>query len=86
MKKAQSVALMMAKMKLTDRALTEQIYDFHNSTTTAEGTIPGSLARSVIEDRRQFAKVGRQIDPDEIFDFSLAKRAMSDLKAAGWRP
>jgi NitT/TauT family transport system substrate-binding protein len=85
-KRQESVALMMEKLKLTDHAIAQQVYDFHNALTTPDGTIPSSLARTVIDDRRHFAKVSRPINPDEIFDFTFARRAMSDLKAAGWQP
>lgn len=84
--KDRSVALMLDRLKLPDREIAEQIYDFHRSGTTRDGTIPSTLARSVIEDRSRAAKVTNQVNPDDIFDFSFAKRALAELQAKGWQP
>jgi NitT/TauT family transport system substrate-binding protein len=85
-KREPSVALLLDKLRLPDREIAERIYDFHRSRMTPDATVPISLAQTVIEDRSRAAKVSRPRNPEEIFDFSIAKRAMADLQATGWQP
>lgn len=65
--------------KLRDRELAQQVYDFHRSTLTVDGTISDDLMRTIIDTQRQAAGVTRPVALEEVFNFSFVRAAMRDI-------
>jgi hypothetical protein len=53
-----------------DEALIAQIYDYHRQLETSDGTTDATLASETIRDTRLAEGITRQIDSNQVFDFS----------------
>jgi NitT/TauT family transport system substrate-binding protein len=85
-KREESIAIMSTGLKLGDKNIAGKMYDYVRPTLTRDGTIPAKLMDLVIEERRQAAGVTRPLDAKDVFEFSVIRQAMAELKAASWTP
>lgn len=84
--KKSALPLMAEFLKLRDPRLADRVYDFTVRTAAKDGTIPESIQVQLIQRSREIAKIGREVKPGEVFDFTFVRRAQEELKASGWRP
>lgn len=82
----QADALIMELSRSKDRALALRAYDAHLATVAHDGTISERLQRIVIERGKRNVGVTREIRPEEIFDFSVLRRAHAEVDRSGWKP
>jgi NitT/TauT family transport system substrate-binding protein len=68
--KPATVAILKRFLKLDDENLISQIYDYHRQAETANGRIDAALALETIRDTRLAEGITREIDPNQVFDFS----------------
>ena len=68
--KPATVAILKRFLKLDDENLISQIYDYHRQAETADGRIDAALASETIRDIRLAEGITREIDPNQVFDFS----------------
>ena len=68
--KPATVAILKRFLKLDDENLISQIYDYHRQAETADGRIDAALASETIRDIRLAEEITREIDPNQVFDFS----------------
>jgi NitT/TauT family transport system substrate-binding protein len=68
--KPATVAILRRFLKLDDEDLISQIYDYHRQAETADGRIDAALASETIRDTRLAEAITREIDPNQVFDFS----------------
>jgi NitT/TauT family transport system substrate-binding protein len=69
-----------------DRDLMARVYDDHMKTIARDGTIPERLQQIVIERSKRLTGVTREVQPEEIFDFSFIRRAQTEVTQSGWKP
>lgn len=74
-----SIATLQRFLKLPDKQIAQQNYDYHRAALTADGTISDELMRTVIETQRQSAGVTRLVSSEEVFNFGFIRAAMSEL-------
>ena len=68
--KPATVAILKRFLRLDDENLISQIYDYHRQAETADGRIDAALAAETIRDTRLAEGITREIDPNQVFDFS----------------
>ena len=68
--KPATIAILKRFLKLDDENLISQIYDYHRQAETADGRIDVALASETIRDTRLAEGITREIDPNQVFDFS----------------
>lgn len=68
--KPTTVAILKRFLRLDDENLISQIYDYHRQAETPDGRIDAALAAETIRDTRLAEGITREIDPNQIFDFS----------------
>jgi ABC-type nitrate/sulfonate/bicarbonate transport system substrate-binding protein len=68
--KPATVAILKRFLRLDDENLISQIYDYHRQAETADGRIDAALATETIRDTRLAEGITREIDPNQVFDFS----------------
>jgi NitT/TauT family transport system substrate-binding protein len=68
--KPATVAILKRFLRLDDENLIAQIYDYHRQAETADGRIDAALASETIRDTRLAEGITREIDPNQVFDFS----------------
>ncbi len=68
--KSATVAILKRFLRVDDEALIAQIYDYHRQAETSDGTIDATLASETIRDTRLAEGITRQIDSNQVFDFS----------------
>ncbi len=78
--KAPSARRMGEFLKIQEGEFWSKLYDYHRPTLTVAGSISQTLMAQLIEDARQFAKVDREVKKEEVFDFSLAEKAVQESK------
>jgi len=64
------VAILKRFLRLDDEVLISQIYDYHRQAETPDGRIYAALASETIRDTRLAEGITREIDPNQVFDFS----------------
>src|SRR5262245_189223 len=69
-----------------DRDLMARVYDDHMKTIARDGTIPERLQQIVIDRSKRLTSVTRDVRPEEIFDFSLIRKAQAEVTQSGWKP
>lgn len=65
-----TVAILKRFLRLDDENLISQIYDYHRQAETADGRIDAALATETIRETRLAEGITREIDPNQVFDFS----------------
>jgi ABC-type nitrate/sulfonate/bicarbonate transport system substrate-binding protein len=68
--KPATVTILKRFLRLDDENLISQIYDYHRQAETADGRIDAALAAETIRDTRLAEGITREIDPNQVFDFS----------------
>ena len=68
--KSATVAILKRFLRLDDEVLISQIYDYHRQAETPDGRIDAALASETIRDTRLAEGITREIDPNQVFDFS----------------
>ena len=68
--KSATVAILKRFLRVDDEALIAQIYDYHRQAETSDGTTDATLASETIRDTRLAEGITRQIDSNQVFDFS----------------
>ena len=66
--------------------LARRTYDENMKTIAMDGTIPERLQRIVIERTKRLTGVNREVNVEEIFDFSHLRRVQTELAQSGWTP
>ena len=66
-------------LKLPDKMIAQQNYDYHRKTLTEDGTLSEELMRAIIESQRQSSGITRPVPTDEVFNFSFVRAVMSNL-------
>ena len=74
-----AITILQRFLKLSDKLLAQQNYDYHRKTLTDDGTLSDELMRTIIESQRQSAGITRPVAADEIFNFSFVRAAMNAL-------
>ncbi|HXG49944.1 MAG TPA: ABC transporter substrate-binding protein [candidate division Zixibacteria bacterium] len=73
--KPATVAILKRFLRLEDDDLVSKIYDYHKKAETPDGRIDPELMRTVIRETRLAEGITREIDPKQVFDFSLIEPA-----------
>ncbi|MGH7770036.1 MAG: ABC transporter substrate-binding protein, partial [Candidatus Binatia bacterium] len=83
--RAATVQVLMKFLRLKED-MVAKIYDIFKPGMTPDGTINEALQRKSIE--HIIERVGVKEPPplDKVFDFAIARRANSELRAKGWKP
>jgi NitT/TauT family transport system substrate-binding protein len=76
----------MMKFSALDRALAVRTYDDLIRTFTVDGVVDEETQRNDLEIVREVLNVTREVPIERAYDFSFAKKANSELTAAGWKP
>ncbi|MBI4522341.1 MAG: ABC transporter substrate-binding protein [Deltaproteobacteria bacterium] len=84
--KASSIEFMTGFLGLKGSQLAERVYAYSMKVFTEDGIIPSKVQRQAIDESKRATKVTGEVNPEEIFDFHLVRRAKADLSSAGWRP
>jgi NitT/TauT family transport system substrate-binding protein len=74
-----AIATLQRFLKLPDKMIAQQNYDYHRKTLTDDGTITDELMRTIIESQRQSAGVTRPVATEEVFNFAFVRAAMTSL-------
>jgi ABC-type nitrate/sulfonate/bicarbonate transport system substrate-binding protein len=82
----EGITAVMEFTRQKDRDLMSRVYDDHMKTVARDGTIPERLQRIVIERSKRFTGVTREIPAEEIFDFSILRKAQAEVSQSGWKP
>ena len=84
----ETVDIVSAFVKNTDRASIDSSYVDTMRTRTENGTISEALQRQETDLRAELIKFPKDKIPplDKLYDFSLAREAWDELKAQGWKP
>jgi NitT/TauT family transport system substrate-binding protein len=82
----EAIAGIMEFTRQKEPELMARVYDDHMKTVARDGTIPERLQRIVIERSKRLVGVTRDVRPEEIFDFSLLRRAQTEVTQSGWTP
>jgi ABC-type nitrate/sulfonate/bicarbonate transport system substrate-binding protein len=68
--KSKVVPILKRNLRLEDDDLVSRIYDYHRKVETADGRIDANLMAEVIRDTRQSEGITKDIDANQVFDFS----------------
>jgi hypothetical protein len=78
--KAPSIHRMGEFLQIQDNEFLSKLYDYHRPTLTVAGSVSSTLMTQLIEDARRFAKVDREVKNEDVFDFSMANKAVQESK------
>ena len=81
-----AIALIQKVQRIEDRAVAKQIYDDDMQRHNPGGQLEEASMKRVVERAREMLKVQRRVEPNEVFDLSIAREAEADLKKAKWEP
>lgn len=87
-KKAETIPLHMEFMKISDRKVSERLYENIIRNMTENGEIGEDLMKEVIENGKRVFQIPLEkvVRPSDVFDFTYVRRARQDLIAAKWKP
>jgi len=85
-KREPAVKYMMDALKMTDRALANQIYDIESKLLLRDGYSEDKVLLGMIDAMKKTTKMQRDIKVTDIFDLSFVKKAAQELNASGWKP
>ena len=74
-----AIATLQRFLKLPDKTIAQQNYDYHRRTLTEDGTLTDELMRTIIDSQRQSSGITRPVATDEVFNFSYVRAAMNNL-------
>jgi len=74
-----AIATLQRFLKLPDKTIAQQNYDYHRKTLTEDGTITDELMRTIIDSQRQNSGITRAVATEEVFNFSFVRAAMNNL-------
>lgn len=72
--------------KTEDPDLLKRIYEHHVQTITEDGIFSEQLMDDLIRQVESAAKGQTAVGRADVFDFSVARRALETLRVSGWRP
>jgi hypothetical protein len=75
-----------AKYDKSPREGIELDYDATVSSMTAEGSVNDDILRDEIATRAELTKMATPPDKGNLFDYTVAKKIYTELKASGWQP
>ncbi len=76
----------MMKFSELDRNLAARTYDAMIGTFTTNGIVDEETQRNDLDIVREVLKATKEVPIERAYDFSLAKKADSELTQAGWKP
>jgi ABC-type nitrate/sulfonate/bicarbonate transport system substrate-binding protein len=76
----------MMKFSELDRDLARRTYDGMIGTFTTNGVVDEETQKNDLDIVREVLKVTKEVPIERAYDFSLAKKADSELTQAGWKP
>jgi ABC-type nitrate/sulfonate/bicarbonate transport system substrate-binding protein len=85
-KRDASVKHMMEFLKTKDHEMASAIYDIEAKLIVRDGTSEDIVLQPMIDEMKRATKTQRDMKVNDVFDFSLVRKANEELKISGWRP
>jgi len=85
-KREPAIKYMMEALRMTDRDLADAIYDTESKLVLRDGFSDDRSLQVMIDEMKSTTKVKRDIKVNDVFDFSVVKKANEELRTSGWRP
>ena len=81
-----AIALVQKVQRIPDRAVAKQIYDDDMLRHNPGGQLEESSMKLVVARAKEMLKVQRTVEPNEVFDLSIAREVETELKKSQWQP
>jgi ABC-type nitrate/sulfonate/bicarbonate transport system substrate-binding protein len=85
-KRDASVKHMMEFLKTNDHEMASAIYDIEAKLIVRDGTSEDRVLQPMIDEMKRATKTQRDMKVNDVFDFSMVRKANEELKMSGWRP
>jgi ABC-type nitrate/sulfonate/bicarbonate transport system substrate-binding protein len=85
-KRDASVKHMMEFLKMNDREMAAAIYDLEAKLIVRDGASEEKVLQPMIDEIKRATKTQRDMKVNDVFDFSLVRKANEEIKTSGWRP
>jgi hypothetical protein len=77
---------MMEFLKTKDHEMASAIYDIEAKLIVRDGTSEDIVLQPMIDEMKRATKTQRDMKVNDVFDFSMVRKANEELKMSGWRP
>jgi NitT/TauT family transport system substrate-binding protein len=85
-RREEAIRALMEFTRQPNRELAVRTYEENMKTMAKDGTIPERLQQIVIERTKRLTGISREVQTEEIFDFSHLRRVQAELNQSGWTP
>jgi ABC-type nitrate/sulfonate/bicarbonate transport system substrate-binding protein len=85
-KRDASVKHMMEFLKMNDHEMAAAIYDLEAKLIVRDGASEEKVLQPMIDEIKRATKTQRDMKVNDVFDFSLVRKANEEIKNSGWRP
>src|SRR5918995_35238 len=85
-KRDASVKHMMEFLKMNDPQMAGAIYDIEAKLIVRDGASEEKVLQTMIDEMKRATKTQRDMKVNDVFDFSLVRKANEEIKTSGWRP